>query len=182
MRFYLLMFSILILCSSCLKRSIPDAMLNADGEGKKKGNATLSYELNGDPVKITVEDPNNQNPGFYTLGCTKSGTFYTLAGLSGSGEISFLFLTDSLTAGEYTYTGVYGEKFFISYYGENEFVYNATDYMTFIVTSHEKGYISGNFSGQLTPLIASSSFGDTFGDPGSVKVTNGVFKNIPVFY
>ncbi len=52
--------------------------------------------------------------------------------------------------------------------------------MSFTITSYSNGHISGNFSGVLTPLADANN--NVFGDPGSVIITNGSFKNVPVFY
>ena len=66
-----------ILLSSCLKQSIPDAMLAAENADKQRNmvTATLSYEVNGNPVTISVTDADNQDPNYYTLGCVKSGNY-----------------------------------------------------------------------------------------------------------
>jgi len=177
MKFYLIAATTILL-SSCLKESIPDAMLGDQRSGKG-GTATLSYELNGNPVKISVANA-NQDAVSFTLGCRKSPGLYVLSGLSVSGETTFLFYTDSLTTMEYTYRG--GEMFFISYDGQNEFVQAPTDYLSFTITSYDKGYISGTFLGQLTPLISAGNPNNIFGTPSSIKITKGSFKNVPVFY
>ena len=180
MKIYLIIAATTILFSSCLKESIADAMLAAEDDGKG-GTATLSYELNQNPVKISVANA-NQDALFFRLGCRKSPGLYVLSGLSGSGETTFLFYTDSLTTMEYTYRGSYGEMFFISYDGINEFAQAPTDYLSFTVTSYDKGYISGTFLGQLTPLITARNPNNIFGTPSSTKITKGSFKNVPVFY
>ena len=45
-----------------------------------------------------------------------------------------------------------------------------------------RGHLSGNFSGALTPMISAGNPYNTYGTPGSVLITNGSFKNVPVFY
>jgi hypothetical protein len=182
MKFYLIVAATTLLFSSCLKESIPDAMLNSKRSSTGGGTASLSYELNGHPVQITVADAGNQDPIFYTLGCSKSAGLYSLSGLSSSGETTFYFYTDSLTTIKYTYTGSYGDMYFISYNGEDEYAHAASDNLSFTITSYNKGHISGNFSGQLTPLIAAGTFNNIYGTPGSVMITNGSFQNVPVFY
>jgi hypothetical protein len=72
--------------------------------------------------------------------------------------------------------------FFISFNGTDEYVHAATDSMSFNITSYSHGHISGNFSGQLTPLVTASSINNTHGAPGSVLITNGTFHNVSVFY
>lgn len=182
MKFYLIVAITTLFFSSCLKQSIPDAMLNAKQSNTGGGTASLSYELNGNPVQITVADAGNQDPNSYTLGCSKSLGLYVLSGLSGSGETTFLFYTDSLTTIKYTYTGNYGDMYFMSYYGQDEYVHAASDNLSFTITSYNKGHISGNFSGQLTPLITASTINNIYGAPGSIIITNGSFQNVPVFY
>lgn len=183
MKVYLITAAIPILLSSCLKQSIPDAMLASQDSGGQGGaTATLSFKINGNAVNISVSDAASQDPNSYTLGCTKSVGYYSLDGLSTSGEITFAFYTDSLTIGNYKYTGNYGDMYFISYNGQDEYAHVATDSMSFNVTSYRNGLISGNFSGQLTPLISASTINNTYGTPGSTLITNGSFQNVPVFY
>lgn len=179
---FLIATIMMIFLSSCLKESIPDAMLaskNSGGQGSIT--ATLSYKINGNAVNISVDDADNQKPGYYTLACSKPG-YYVLEGLSSSGEFTFAFYTDSLTVGNYKYTGAYGDMFITSYNGTNEYVHAASDSMSFNITSYNNGHISGNFSGLLTPLITASTINNIFGAPGSVLITNGSFQNVPVFY
>lgn len=157
-------------------------MLAAEGADPGGATATLSYELNGSPVQMTVPDAASQDPGSYTLGCTKSVGYYRLSAQNFASGISFSFYTDSLTVGDYTYTGSSGEMFFISHYMENEHAYAASDYLTFTITSYKQGRISGNFSGELTPMIPDVNSNYTPGPLGSTKITKGVFQNVPVFY
>lgn len=56
MKFYSIVAATAILFSSCLKQSIPDAMLASKGSGIGGSTASLSYQLNENPVKITVAD------------------------------------------------------------------------------------------------------------------------------
>jgi hypothetical protein len=182
MKLYLVAAAISILLSSCLKQSIPDAMLASQNPGGQGGvTATLSYKINGNAVSISVNDAENQDPNYYTLGCSKA-TGYVLEGLSSSGEITFTFYTDSLTKGNYVYTGNYGDMYFISYNGQDEYAHVPSDSLSFNVTSYKNGLISGNFSGQLTPLISAGNPNNTYGVPGSTVITNGSFQNVPVFY
>ena len=182
MKFYFVAAAICLLFSSCLKQSIADAMLHPKGSEAAGTTATLSYELNGNPVKLTVANAGNQDPNAYTLGCTKTPGYYSFSGLNITGETNFLFYTDSLTTIKYTYTGNYGDMFFISYNNQDEFVHVAADFLSFTITSYNNGRISGTFSGQLTPLISASTINNTYGAPGSILITNGVFENVPVFY
>lgn len=180
MKFYLIVVATSILFSSCLKESIPDAMLAAKESSMGGRAATLSYELDGNPVKISVAA--NENLDSYRLRCEKSVGFYVLAGLSGTGEIQSLFYTDSLTTGNYTYTGSYGDQFLASYNGQNAYAHYASDSLNFTITSYDEGHISGNFSGKLTPLITAGNPNNTYGAPSSVIITNGSFQNVKVFY
>lgn len=184
MRFYVIALLIAIFLSSCLKQSIPDAMLgskNSGGQGTVT--ATLSYKINGNAVNISVNDADNQNTiPYYTLGCSKYAGYYNLDAISNSGETTFSFYTDTLTVGNYKYLGTYGDMFFISYNGADEYVHGASDSLSFNITSYNNGHISGNFSGVLTPLIAAGNPDNTYGTPGSVLITNGSFENVPVFY
>lgn len=181
MKFYTIATVMAIFFSSCLTKSIPDAMLSTkDGQGSNT-TATMRYEVNGNPVTIAVTDADNQNPGYYTLSCSKS-SFYILSGVSNSGEITFMFYTDSLSEKNYRYDRMYGEMFFLDYNGTAEYVAGPTDYMSFTITSYKNGRISGNFSGQLTPLITAGNPVNTYGPRGSVLITNGSFQNVPVLY
>jgi hypothetical protein len=182
MKFYFVAAIISLLFSSCLKQSIADAMLNAKTSSTGGATASLSYELNGNPVKITVANAGRQDPNAYSLGCTKSPSMYSFSGLNTTGETNFLFYTDSLATIKYTYTGNYGDMFFISYNNQDEFVHVASDFLSFTVTSYNNGRISGTFSGQLTPLVSAGTINNNYGTPGSILITNGVFENVPVFY
>lgn len=147
--------------------------------------ATMTYAVNGNIVTNTVIDPDSQNPAAYQLGCSKTlyqgttSTVYNLDCVSATGELTFTFLTDSLTVGNYNLTGAY-DMFVLSYNGANEYVYAATDSISFNITSYTKGHISGNFSGQLTPLVQSGFSIQADGPP--VSITKGNFKDVPVFY
>lgn len=182
MKFYLVTIVVMTLISSCLKQSIPDAMLAKSSSGQGNTTATLSYEINGISVKISVADADHQSLyPYYTLGCTKNPGYYSLSGVSSTGEFTFSFYTDSLTVGNYKHTGSYGEMFITNYNNTAEFIYAASDSMSFNITSYNKGHLSGNFSGALSPMVTAGN-PNTYGSPGSVLITNGSFKNIPVFY
>lgn len=164
--------------SSCLKQSIPDAMLDPGKSGK---GATLSYEIDGNAVSISVPDADNQGMD-PLLSCSKDQGYYHLGGVSNTGDLVFSFFTDSLTIGNYKYTGANGEIFFTDYNNKDAFIYAPSDSMSFNITSYNKGHISGNFSGVLTPMITAGNPYNTYGTPSSVSITKGSFKNIPVFY
>ncbi len=183
MKFYMIAAVVMIFLSSCLKESIPDAMrASENSRGQAKTTATLSYEINGNAVNISVDDADNQDPSYYKLGCAKNPGYYALQGLSAFGEFNFAFYTDSLTVGNYKYTGADGDMFFTDYNGTNEYVHAASDSMSLNITSYNNGYISGNFSGQLTPMITAGNPNNTYGTSGSVLITNGSFQNVPIFY
>jgi hypothetical protein len=181
MKFYFISFVVMILFSSCLKQSIPDAMLGKTNGGKGT-TATLSYQLNGNAVNISVDDADNQSAySNYTLSVTKNMGYYVLSGTGSTGETTFNFFTDSLRVGNYKYTGANGEIFVIDYNNTDEFVYAASDSMSINITSYQNGHISGNFTGVLTPMVAAGNPYNTYGSPSSVLITNGSFKNVPVF-
>ncbi|MGN6542515.1 MAG: hypothetical protein ACTHKY_17035 [Ginsengibacter sp.] len=183
MKFYLIASVMMIFFSSCLKQSIPDAMLaskNPGGHGS--ATATLSYEINGNSVNISVDDADNQSSPYRTLYCSKDPGSYNLSGVSNTGEITFSFYTDSLTVGNYKYTGWYGDMFITDYNNRDAFIYAPSDSMSFNITSYNNGHISGNFSGVLTPMITAGNPHNTYGTPSSILITKGSFKNIPVFY
>jgi len=180
MKFYLIIAAISILLSSCLKQSIADAMLDKPGT-QTNITATLSYKINGSPVTITVMDADHQPTGNRTLYCEKSNG-YILDGLTGTGEFVFTFLTDSLKVGNYKYTSNYGPLYVTDFQGAPQYVAGPTDYMDFNITSYKDGHISGNFSGQLTPVAISGYPNNVYGTPGSVLIKNGSFTNVPVVY
>lgn len=183
MKFYLIGAVMMIVFSSCLKQSIADAMLDPEKSGKGSKTATLSYEINGNPVSISVPDADNQGSSAYpSLYCSKDPGSYILQGVGNTGYFVFSFYTDSLKVGNYKYTGANGEIFFTDYNNNNAFIYAPTDSMSFNITSYTKGHISGNFSGVLTPMISAGNPYNTYGTASSVSITKGSFKNIPVFY
>lgn len=171
-----------ILFASCLKQSIPNAMLDSQNSGKHSTTATLSYKINGTAVNISVADADNQDASSYTLGCSKNPGYYSIDALSSSGEFAFSFYTDSLIAGNYKYTGADGDIYFIDYNNTSEYVHAPSDSMSLNITSYSNGHMSGNFSGVLTPLVTPSTNNNIFGISSSVFITNGSFQNIPVFY
>ena len=191
MRKLLFVILVIIFLSSCLKQSIADAMIANQNSGSQGGSpsvATMTYTVNGSTVTNSVNHPDSQSPTAYQLGCSKTiypgtnSTVYTLDCLSATGEFAFTFFTDSLNVGNYSYTGIYGDMFFLSYNGTDEFVHDPADSMSFNVTSYIKGHISGNFSGRLTPMVMAGYPTNTYGTPGSILITKGSFKDVPVFY
>jgi hypothetical protein len=178
MKFFLIIIATGILFSSCLKQSIPDAMLNSQNGGNVT--ATISYKVNGNPVSLTVADANSQDSLYYTLGCIKQpGGSYLLDALTNTGEFTFYFLTDTLKPGNYYING-HLDLFIMEYNGTNGYLYAATDSIGFTITSNNKGHINGTFSGRLSPLLDANN--NTYGTPGSVVITDGSFQNIPVLY
>jgi hypothetical protein len=174
-QFYLIIAAMTLLLSSCLKQSIPDAMLGRSGKQNKVA-ATLRYEINGTLVTISVDDADNQGPGLHTLECVKSNV-YNLNAVSSSGEFVFTFLTDTLKVGSYNYPPGSGGIYVTDFQGTPVYVYSATDNMNFEVTQYKDGHISGTFSGLLTPGINNS-----YGLSSSVTITNGSFTNVPIVY
>jgi hypothetical protein len=189
MRQLLVPFFMIIFLSSCLKQSIADAMIAEQNSGTRGGSvATMTYTVRGYTVTTSVNNADSQDPRGYQLGCSKTvypgtnSSVYILDCLSNSGEMAFTFSTDSLTIGDYEYSGIYGELFILSYNGEDEFVHDPTDFVRFNITSYSQGHISGTFSARLTPMIMAGNPNNVYGASGSVLVTNGSFTNVPVFY
>lgn len=190
MRRLFIVFLVIVSQSSCLKQSIADAMIDNQnsGGGSSPAVATMTYAVNGITVTNTVNDPDSQSPTLYQLGCSKTiypgtnSTVYILDCVGSSGEFAYTFLTDSLTIGNYTYTGIYGDMFVLDYNNTAEFVHDPSDSISFNITSYIKGHISGNFSGRLTPMISAGNPNNTYGTPGSVLITKGSFIDVPVFY
>jgi|GraSoiStandDraft_4_1057263.scaffolds.fasta_scaffold376424_2 hypothetical protein len=178
--FYLILATLTIFLSSCFKQSITDAMLNSDKQGYVT--ATLSYEVNGNPVKITVKNADHQVPGYRTLYCEKTGSSYLLSGVGDYGELVFTFFTDSLKVGNYKYTGTLSPIYVTDFQGPN-YVAGPTDNMNFNITSYKDGHISGNFTGQLSTATSFQNYPNiSFGAFGGVVIKNGIFNNVPVFY
>jgi hypothetical protein len=175
MRYLFLLCLIASGFSSCLKQSIADAML----EKKNGPTASLSYKVNGTLVSFTVQNANQQNYNNFTLACVKEN-YYSLQAVEEFNQFTFNFYTDSLAKGHYLYRGN-GPMFFINHNGKNLFTYVLSDSMSVNVTSYDNGRFSGNFTGVLTPL-ESSGIVDIYGLPSSVRITEGSFRNIPVFY
>lgn len=182
MKSYIISVTIAVFLSSCLKESIPEAMLN-----KKNGpkvTATFSYKLNGTPVSLTVDDVRNQNTvPYYTIGCSKIPGRYEMFAMLEAGGISLSFFTDTLSVKNYNYTVAdVGEKDVLDYFNQTEFLHAATDRISINITSHNNEYVSGNFSAVLTPMVNGGTIPYIFGTPSSIVVTEGSFKNVPVFY
>jgi len=103
-------------------------MMGTQGGGPSV--ATMTYAVNGNTVTTSVNNPDSQSPTAYQLGCSKmlypgtNSTVYGLDCVGTSGEMSFTFLTDSLTVGNYTYRGIYGDMFVCSYNGAKQFELN----------------------------------------------------------
>ena len=141
-----------------------------------KVTATLSYEINGTLVNVSVDDADNPASNSGTLECVKLNSYYNLSALTEFGEFTFNFYTDSLKVGSYSYPTNSGGIFVTDFQGPN-YVYSPTDKMNVNVTIYEAGHISGNFSGVLTKQVNNS-----WGASSTVTITNGSFKNVPIFY
>ncbi len=182
----LLIFVFLSLClSSCLKDSISDAMIkseNASTTNSSNANpATITYTVNGTIVNVVIKNPDKQSPTNYLLGCTKeSNNQYYLASESG-GNLIFFFYTDSLKVGRY-HSYVNNNSPLLDFSNVASYHAYATDSLGLKITSFSKGHISGTFSGRLTPLIEVVNYKNIYGKPGSTIITDGSFKNVPVFY
>ena len=166
--------------SSCLKQTIPEAMMESEGKKLEASAASMSYQVNGVEVKNTVSDVENNVIGYRKLYCQKEPYDYLLSFVSSTGEINFWFYTDNLQIKNYVLRGSNGTKFLLYYNNTNGFVRYPSDSLSFNITALDKGRISGNFSGILTPSIVGGA-PDTYGPAGSISITNGTFKNVPIF-
>lgn len=180
MKSYLIIIAV-ICFSSCLKESIPDAMLVKHSVDTR---ATLSYKIYDNPINISVDDAHNGGYNSYTLGYSQNTGYYSFRGISDSAEIYLYFYTDSLRTGNYKYISAYGDKVFVSY--DYDYAYGVVhafpDSMSINITSINNGRISGNFSGALSPLSTINNPFNEFGPPASMLITNGTFENVPFFY
>ena len=172
-KFYWILAVLIVSLSSCLKQSIADAM--QDSPETKKITATLSYEINGSKVNVTVADADRQVAGSRRLSCEKSNGF-VLGAVIDNGDFVFTFFTDSLRLGNYKYLGSLWSKLCYHLPGTAAICLCCSDNMNFNITNNTNGHISGNFTGKLTPYT-----NPAYGAIGSVIITNGSFTNIPVF-
>jgi len=186
MKQFAVYFLVVITLSSCLKQTIPGAMLEAEGQSSG-GSASMSYQMNGVLIKTTANNANNNIGGYHQLLCEKA-TYtinnadyyrYVLSLGSTSGELTVLLYTDSLQTRNYVLRGT--NEHILSYNNTNAYTRYATDSMSVNITAYSNGRISGNFSGSLTPSIIEGA-PTIYGDPGSISITNGTFENVPVLY
>jgi hypothetical protein len=126
-----------------------------------------------------VRDAGNRVGGYYTLSCHKSNGGYNLSGITGNGEFTFTFYTDSLKVGNYKYTAT---QAYVTDFGYPCYMAGPTDNMNINVTSYKNGRVSGNFTGQISPATMQGPYGPVFGTFGSVVIKNGLFSNVPVIY
>ncbi|RYY43904.1 MAG: hypothetical protein EOO06_19005 [Chitinophagaceae bacterium] len=185
MKFYSIAIVAAIFLSSCLKESIPEAMMNKKNGPKVK--ATFNCKVNGDPVILLLEDARDQSTANYSLACTKEVGHYSLYARTSSGGKMLYFVTDSLAVGNYrTSTANVWQMWIMDHafngFSYSHFIHASGDYLDINITSHANGYISGNFSGRLTPLIDGGTNPYIFGPSSSTIVTEGSFSNVPVFY
>lgn len=180
MKSYLIIAAVTMLFSSCLKQSIPDAMLHKSGK-QNKITATCSYEVNGVPVAISVDDADNPLANRNRLECVKLNG-YIFSGVSNHGDLIFTFYTDSLKVQNYRYTSSDLGPTYVTTFGAAQYIYGPADYMSFTITSYANGHISGNFSGKLTPLVMAGNPNNIYGTMGSTLIMNGSFSNVPVIY
>ena len=59
--------------------------------------------------------------------------------------MAYIIFTDSLALGNYSYNGIYGDMFVLSYSGTDEFVHDLSDCISFNITSYSQGHISEKF-------------------------------------
>lgn len=176
---YLILAVAILSLSSCLKRSIADAMLETSG--RKKVTARFRYEINGKEESVTIENADRQCTGTRMLVCEKTNV-YVLSAVLSVADFIFTFNTDSLRAGNYKYLSSYGPAYVTTFEGRPQYVYGASDHMNVNITSVADGHISGNFSGQLTPAIVPGYPNNVYGAAGSVVIRNGSFTDVPICY
>lgn len=164
--------------ASCLKESIPEAIANKKNGPKVP--ASFSFKVNGITKSYSVADVRKEitysSPSF---SCTKTADRYNIFGKVEIGSAYFSIFTDSLSVGNYTQTTVTAkaDTGYLPFY-----IYAPTDRVSINISSHSNGYISGNFTALLTPVIDGSRIPYTYGAPSSIAITEGSFKNVPVFY
>lgn len=180
MKIFLSFLFLIFTLSSCLKQTIAEAMQNSESNNVGDSDASISYRVNGTEVKTTLNQVQNNTTGYRRLYCQKDPAGYTLSFVSLTGELIFSFYTNTLQNKNYVYRGSNGTKFFLDYNNTNSYTRYPTDSMSFNITTIDNGHINGNFSGKLTPSIVGGA-PDTYGASGSILITNGTFKNIPVF-
>ena len=168
--------------TSCLKESIPEAMANKKNGPKVP--ASFSFKVNGITKSYSVEDVRKESgyasPSF---SCTKTAGRYNIFGKVEIGAAYFSIFTDSLSVRNYTYTPADIGSTAVADTGYLPFyIYAPTDRISINISSHSNGYISGNFTALLTPVIDGSRIPYTYGAPSSIAITEGSFKNVPVFY
>ena len=163
--------------SSCLKESIPEAMANKKNGPKVP--ASFSFKVNGITKSYSVEDVRMQGSYPYNLSCTKTANSYDIFGKVEIGSAYFSIYTDSLSVGNYSYPTARGgaDTGYLPFY-----IYAPTDRISINISSHSNGYISGNFTALLTPVTDAGRIPYTYGAPSSIAITEGSFKNVPVFY
>ena len=142
--------------------------------------ATMTFELNNEPVKISVKYAGNQVFDRFTLACVMSSYGYYVGAYTGDESINFYLFTQTIAVGEYKYPGTYGEMQFMDHNGISLYVQDPTDYLQINVTSIENGRISGTVSGRFSPLVAAGPITNSYGPAGSYLLTNGTFKDLPV--
>jgi len=182
MKQIIILFLAAITLSSCLKQSIADAMLASVNSNP----AAMSYDVNDTLVTITAASNYDEQTSNDFVRCIKSDNSvygipsdYNIEALSPSGNrFSFDISTDSLTIGNYSFDSLLiGEPYHVIVYNKrSSAIYSPVDTISINITSYSKGYIGGNFTARLTPVF------DTWGIPGSTIITNGSFKNVPVYY
>lgn len=154
-------------------------MLNNPSGKPKKLTGTFSYQVNGTPVNLTIEDVDNTVANDHQLECVKTNQLYTLTAGAGQGDFEFIFLTDTLKLQTYQFTAAIFGPWYVMSAGPPQYVYSASDYVSFTITSYSNKHISGNFSGRLTPQLSAGT-PVIWGTSGSTVITNGSFTNVPV--
>jgi len=167
--------------ASCLKESIPEAIANKKNGPKVP--ASFSFKVNGITKSYCVDDVRKQSTNPYSFSCTKTAGRYDIFGKVEIGAAYFSIYTDSLSVRNYTYTPAdiwstaVADTGYLPFY-----IYAPTDRISINISSYSNGYISGNFTALLTPVIDGSRIPYTYGAPSSIAITEGSFKNVPVFY
>ncbi len=145
---------------------------------------TLQYKIND--TLVTMQNVNVGAGQYVIFSKQLQGSFfqnasYRLEAQTGvNNAIAFAIGTDSLKAQNYVVdtstlrlTGLPTTLVFMANIST---LYYSSDYLKINITSYTNGFISGSFSGKLSPLPLS------FDTRGTTIITDGVFRNIKCVY
>lgn len=153
----------------------------------KTDSGSIEYKVNGS--LITMSNSNIQNGEGVAFAKQLIGivpeTRYLLNAQKGINNVVILtIVTDSLLTTSYhfdsTYNDAHSGSFLVTLQasGKKSMLYFDGDYLDVNISSYSKAHISGTFNGKLTPVNG----GLDYNSKGSVIITEGKLKNIPVIY